>query len=253
MSGTLHAPSSRGARAPALARVDYQPLVVVFGSGRAVDLIHLATATLAISSRVLRSDQLLSTQTDVPAVVLCGSPKRIRQWHHHLPESTITVGALRRHVSRTVARLFDVGLNEVVTCEMGTVEIAARIRAALKPLFRPSMAGHTRPTSGPRRSHIRLYDYFRRHPRRIIGQQELIDQVFGGAHSLDTSLARVHVAALRKALGPRGHEIQTIRGLGYCYLPRDEAAGTTPSASDCGTVDQASFFHLERALSNRTT
>jgi Transcriptional regulatory protein, C terminal len=228
--------STQRASELSFSQTPHRPCLAVLGQGTIIDVIHSATATLAVSHRVPNPAQLAGRQRDVSAVIMCGCPGRISKWYKLLPNTLATVGALRRASSQSVARLLDLGMNEVVTCQMSTVEITARIRAVIKPSVGSRVAGDLAPLPSPRRAQIVLYDYFRKHPRRVIGQRELMEQVLGGAHAPDTSLVRVHIAALRKILGGGGHEIRTIRGLGYYYLPSN---AETPGAH--------ALLHLETA------
>jgi DNA-binding response OmpR family regulator len=73
-----------------------------------------------------------------------------------------------------------------------------------------------------------LMEYFTANPARVVGQRELIDNVFGGAHTADTSLVRVHVHKLRRALGPSRDAIRTVPGLGYYFEPALQNASVAP-------------------------
>jgi DNA-binding response OmpR family regulator len=63
-----------------------------------------------------------------------------------------------------------------------------------------------------------LLRYFMRHRRRVLGQRELLDQIWGPGHTGDPSTLAVHVNRLRNRLGDAGAPadlIQTLRGVGY--------------------------------------
>lgn len=63
-----------------------------------------------------------------------------------------------------------------------------------------------------------LLRYLMRHQRRVIGQRELLDQVWGVGHTGDPSTLAVHVNRIRNRLGDAGAPadlIQTLRGVGY--------------------------------------
>jgi DNA-binding response OmpR family regulator len=79
------------------------------------------------------------------------------------------------------------------------------------------------PTSAPPelcRGELNLLNYLCRFPGRVVPQEEIIRNVFGGAHAAGTSLVRVHVARLRRQLGDAGPEILTFRGRGYTVRDR---------------------------------
>ncbi len=61
---------------------------------------------------------------------------------------------------------------------------------------------------------------------RAVPAEEILKRVIGGAHSVESSLVRVHIANLRRKLGPRRHHLETIRGRGFCFVnempPRDD-------------------------------
>jgi two-component system KDP operon response regulator KdpE len=230
-----------------------RPLLVVLGAGPTIETIRLALATFAASRHVLRPDQLTAEHAEASAIVVCGLTNRILEWHQLIhkiiPHSTVTVGALRRYSSRAVAHLLDSGLKDVINCEMASIEIVARLRSLIR--LHVARAAQKIDPAAPvlRQSQIRLYDYFRRNPARIIGQRELISEVFGGAHSNDTSLVRVHMAALRKSLGTQRDLIKTIRGLGYCYVP----VGWHKLPNSPTTVDGAAFSQtIEESALSRT-
>jgi DNA-binding response OmpR family regulator len=60
--------------------------------------------------------------------------------------------------------------------------------------------------------------YLMRNWHRVVSQQELVRQVIGGAHSSDSSVIRVHIAHLRRKLGPDSAAIRTVRGRGFRFL-----------------------------------
>jgi len=103
-------------------------------------------------------------------------------------------------------------------------------------------AKELRPWPAPlclRRAEFTLLRYFLAHPNRVLSQRELIDNVFGGTHSGDSALVRVHVCHLRRALGRAGSAIVTLRGRGYLLdtkvaagnilIPRARRGGRSPS------------------------
>lgn len=53
-----------------------------------------------------------------------------------------------------------------------------------------------------------------------VNQKTLLREVFGARRDYDTALVRVHVHALRRALGEQGRYIESRRGSGYRCSPR---------------------------------
>jgi len=61
------------------------------------------------------------------------------------------------------------------------------------------------------------------YPDKIITRQQLMDEIWGYDSETDAHTIDVHIARLREKLKPfRDFEIQTIRGLGYKAVRRDE-------------------------------
>ncbi|MEA5015043.1 MAG: response regulator transcription factor [Candidatus Limiplasma sp.] len=61
------------------------------------------------------------------------------------------------------------------------------------------------------------------YPDKIITRQQLMDEIWGYDSETDVHTIDVHIARLRDKLKPfRDFEIQTIRGLGYKAVKRDE-------------------------------
>lgn len=60
---------------------------------------------------------------------------------------------------------------------------------------------------------------------RVLNRNQLIDAVLGHDVAVTDRTIDVHIAALRKKLGPAGGCIQTVRGVGYTFrVPADEGA-----------------------------
>jgi DNA-binding response OmpR family regulator len=78
------------------------------------------------------------------------------------------------------------------------------------------------------RGELNLLNYLSRFPGRVVPQEEIIRNVYGGAHAAGTSLVRVHVARLRRQLGDTGPEILTFRGRGYAIRVRRPAGEIIP-------------------------
>ena len=66
-----------------------------------------------------------------------------------------------------------------------------------------------------------LLVYLMRNADSVVVHQELMQQVVQGVYRKNSSLIRVHVAHLRKKLGPGGTLIQTVRGRGFLFRKQD--------------------------------
>lgn len=225
---------------PAALRTNVGPAVVIFGD-RAVAQYVLSALPKAHS---LRSPNQLQADPLPALAILCGSCDQLmRMVAMEVRPPFWWVGALRRQSSRAAAQLLTAGAQDVISCEMARPELTARIEAALSRRNRGSAFNDDWAVlTACRPTQMRLYEYLRENSGRVVSQSELIECVFGGAHAEDTSLVRVHVAGLRKTLGPNGIRIQTLRGQGYRYvdsslvtarpperLPPDHRGGPTDS------------------------
>jgi DNA-binding response OmpR family regulator len=128
---------------------------------------------------------------------------------------------LNEHCPDLVIHCLDLGAYDVVPDCISTHELFARARAIVARCAADRAGGDARPAHGTgaaitlRRSEARLFEYLVEHADRPVPQSELIANVFGGTHTTDTSLVRVHVAALRRYLGPYSHGLRTLRARGY--------------------------------------
>jgi two-component system KDP operon response regulator KdpE len=123
------------------------------------------------------------------------------------------VVVLQAWSSGDAASLLRHAADDVVRPDVDCEELCARLHALLRRI-RASSDGVGLARARMRRAELRLLEYLRAYPGRVVPQKELLDNVFGGAHAANTSLVRVHVSRLRKALG---HEValRTVPGVGY--------------------------------------
>lgn len=62
-------------------------------------------------------------------------------------------------------------------------------------------------------------------PRRVLSRADLIARVMGPGIIVTARTIDVHVASIRKKLGPYGNYLRTIRGVGYQLLMDEEQVG----------------------------
>ena len=72
---------------------------------------------------------------------------------------------------------------------------------------------------------FKLLYFFMSHPERAYSRAQLLDQVWGTNVYVEERTVDVHIRRLRKALQARNAAyaelIQTVRGTGYRFSPRD--------------------------------
>jgi DNA-binding response OmpR family regulator len=126
-----------------------------------------------------------------------------------------------------IATLLDLGADAVMSTSASRLEFRARVRAILRRAIndgRNATIQVTPRTSSTlpslKRAERNLLRYLLAQGGRVVSQAELIDRVFGGTHSPDTALVRVHVSHLRQKLGTRAAGLQTLRGVGYSLDPK---------------------------------
>jgi DNA-binding response OmpR family regulator len=67
-----------------------------------------------------------------------------------------------------------------------------------------------------------LLVYIMERANRVVSREELVEQVIRGTWRSETTLVRVHVAHLRRKLGPNSDVIETVRGRGIRFRPTRE-------------------------------
>lgn len=62
---------------------------------------------------------------------------------------------------------------------------------------------------------FRLLHYLARRPGWVFTRSQIVDTVRGEGYAVTDRAVDVQIVGLRKKLGPRGHYIETVRGVGY--------------------------------------
>ena len=109
---------------------------------------------------------------------------------------------------------FGVGADDYITKPFSFDTVLARVRAVLRRSSSSSLSSSTSLTSLTRREHL-ILDLFRQQPGRFSTREEILaavwpDDTLVGERSVD-----VHIARLRKKLGPEGQRIVNKTGFGY--------------------------------------
>ena len=109
---------------------------------------------------------------------------------------------------------FVVGADDYITKPFSFDTVLARVKAVLRRSSSSSLSSSTSLTSLTRREHL-ILDLFRQNPGRFFTREEILaavwpDDTLVGERSVD-----VHIARLRKKLGPEGQRIVNKTGFGY--------------------------------------
>jgi two-component system, OmpR family, KDP operon response regulator KdpE len=146
-----------------------------------------------------------------------------------------------RDAERDKVAALDAGADDYVTKPFGIEELLARIRAVTRRASAPDGAGSPTVEIGPWRVDLadrrvtgdggevkltptewKLLEAFVRHPGKLIGQRQLLTEVWGPAATGDTSSLRLYLNRLRRKLEPdpsRPKHLLTEPGLGYRFQP----------------------------------
>ena len=109
---------------------------------------------------------------------------------------------------------FGVGADDYITKPFSFDTVLARVKAVLRRTSSSSLTSSTSLTSLTRREHL-ILKLFQEHPGRFFTREEILkavwpDDAYVGERSVD-----VHIARLRKKLGPEGGRIVNKTGFGY--------------------------------------
>ena len=159
----------------------------------------------------------------------------LREWYH----APIIVLSARDGQPQKVAAL-DAGADDYVTKPFGMDELLARVRAAVRrradvPVDEPVVTAASftvdlaaRRVTGPA-GEVRLtptewavLEVLVRHRGRLVGRQQLLQDVWGPAYSTETNYLRVYLAQLRRKLErdpARPRHLRTEPGMGSRFEP----------------------------------
>lgn len=130
----------------------------------------------------------------------------------------------------------DAGADDYITKPFSTQELLARIRAVLRRRA-PEQAsdvvrlgglvldGATHKVSFEEHpiklglTEFKLLNFLMHHTERVHSRSQLLDKVWGDHVFIEERTVDVHVKRLREAMGPAGHMIETVRGVGYRITP----------------------------------
>jgi two-component system KDP operon response regulator KdpE len=225
------------------------PRVLVVDDDRAIRRFLRASLTAhdyTVFEATSGQEALAAVVTSRPDVVILdlGLPdlegievtRQLREWS----QVPIIILSVRDHETDKIAAL-DAGADDYLTKPFGVGELMARVRAALRHAAAP--AGEPAFTTGEltvdlgRRLVTRAgreiqltpteYDLFKllvTHAGKVITQQQLLQQVWGGDYHDKAHLLRVNISNLRRKLEPdptRPTYIVTEPGVGYRLRPAD--------------------------------
>ena len=198
-------------------------------SARGHDVIVAATGEEGLSKAALDEPDVVLLDLGLPdldGVEVC---HRLRQWSA-VPIIVLSATGLE---NRKVAAL-DSGANEYVTKPVGTPELAARIRAAIRDHrsdggpqsdrlvvaeLELDLVHHQATCKGERieltAREFDLLAYLARHAGKVCTHQMILESVWGGTYGGEVEYLRVYVYRLRRKLGEAGRLLRTSPGIGY--------------------------------------
>lgn len=131
------------------------------------------------------------------------------------------------------------GADDYVVKPFSIRELLLRVRAVLRRTEPISKATPPRIESGPiavdqaahrvfingeetplTHTEYKLLVLFLKRPGRVFSREQLLDQVWNMPGNVVTRTVDTHVKRLREKMGPMGNAIETVRSVGYRFVPR---------------------------------
>lgn len=66
----------------------------------------------------------------------------------------------------------------------------------------------------------KIMELFMKNPKQVISRNQFLDRVWGEEEFVTDRIVDVYIANLRKKLGRYGQQIETVRGVGYRFVPK---------------------------------
>lgn len=206
---------------------------VLTREGYAVDAHATGASGLGAISR--RPPALLLLDLHLPDMDGLDVFREVKRESATASTPVIIVSARTEEVDRIVG--LSLGADDYVTKPFNPRELILRIRAVLRPRStrcdrgaRPTIrvgslllypAEHLLETDGREivltPTEARLLRALMERPGRVQTREALIDNVWGGARSVEARTLDVHVHRLRRKLGSQSHRLETAPGIGYVF------------------------------------
>jgi len=176
--------------------------------GYAVDVAYSAEDALALMAK--NPCHLLLLDVMMGGMSGYEMARRLREQGNSTPVIFLTA----RNAHDDQLEGFGVGADDYITKPFSFDTVLARIKAVLRRSAPEAPAGLNTPGGLTRREHL-ILELFRQHPGRYFTREEILaavwpDDALVGERSVD-----VHIARLRKKLGPDGNRIVNKTGFGY--------------------------------------
>jgi two-component system phosphate regulon response regulator PhoB len=206
------------------------------GARDAIEAAERQRPDLVIADMVLR---------DATGTAFC----RLLREHPRLSGVPIVLlSAFKEEMDRILA--FEAGVDDFVATPYYGRELLSRVRAILRRAQAQRETPAAQRGEGPIRLDVegarvevfgdridltpkefRILEVLVRNERRVLSRDRIIDEVWDRAIT-DPRVVDAHIKAIRRKLGALGDAIQTVRGVGFRYVPpeADERDGDGPSA-----------------------
>lgn len=211
-----------------------------------IDESHCARQAISAAEQeppdLIISDMMLS---DATGTALC---RMIREHPHLCTVPVILLSGFKGEMDRILA--FEAGVDDFVATPYYGRELLSRIRAILRRERSRLRAPETLQSAGPVRldmegarveifgnridltpKEFSILEVLVRNERRVLSRDRIIDEVWDRAIT-DPRVVDAHIKAIRRKLGRLGEAIQTVRGVGFRYVPPE---GDEFEDSDAGT------------------